>query len=110
MTIYQGLYISKKIDSGINSSSDILMGIVDVPFSLKNIYYCVTCEKSSDMLNVYTLFEYKRRKLYKEDGILTAVTVGRKEMYDFLISLTEETLNESGTADIYNYIHIRNGK
>ena len=56
------------------------------------------------------MMEYNKRQLYKRDGILVGVTNGKKEMEDFIASLTEKTLKETGTADIYTYIHKRNGK
>jgi len=56
------------------------------------------------------MMEYNKRQLYKRDGILVGVTIGRKEMEDLIVSLTEKALKETGTADIYTYIHKRNGR
>ena len=110
MTPYIDMFISDKINMESNTRSEILKGAVSTSFPHKNIYYCVTCEVNSDMLYIYTMMEYNKRQLYKRDGILVGVTNGKKEMEDFIVSLTEKTLKETGTADIYTYIHKRNGK
>lgn len=110
MTPYIDMFISDKINTESNTRSKILKGDVSASFSLKSIYYCVTCEVNSDMLYIYTMLEYKKRQLFKKEGILVGVTNGRKETEDLIISLTEKTLKETGTADIYTYIHKRNGR
>ncbi len=110
MTPYIDMFISDKINMESNTRSEVLKGLVSASFPHKNIYYCVTCEVNSDMLYVYTMMEYNKRQLYKRDGILVGVTIGRKEMEDLIVSLTEKALKETGTADIYTYIHKRNGR